>query len=540
MLVRRRRPAVPLPRSRACLLWALPLFLALGIARPAGAQPAASNAAAGQIALSEAAAGSSPLADGRVMLQGFYWESYRHGLQAGYGQRRWYEIVRQKAGAIAEAGFDLIWLPPPSWAGERSAGYNPKQYFNLSNSYGDALQQRALLVALLQAGVEPVADIVINHRDGKAGWADFRNPSWGLWSICRSDEAFSRPESGVAGTPISQRGHCEEPEPYRSGGTLNYGDFRDIAHTDPRVRADIIRHLLQLRSLGYRGWRYDMVHGYGARWIACYNAATKPTFSVGEYDWGAHAEQRGWIWATSRQPALRGAAHLATASSVFDFTSFFSLKNAINGGQPASLRGFGQGIGLVGDHTDGLPWKARAVTFVENHDTGYRTNDDGTPQQDHRFDSFAKGAAVEQAYAQILTHPGVPTVYWKHYFDWGPDLQAKLRALINARKLAGVNAGSPVDPQNNATANGVYAARIDGSRGRLYVRIGGSDASWQPGASGYGGFREVARGQDWVVWLALPGNPPLRPAPRHAPFPVPAVLGLERIQVPAEPLCAGR
>jgi alpha-amylase len=199
----------------------------------------------------EAAASQPALTDGRVMLQGFYWESYRHGLQPGYGQRRWYEIVRQKVGAIAEAGFDLVWLPPPSWAGERSAGYNPKQTFNLSNSYGDALQQRALLVALLQAGVEPVADIVINHRDGNTGWADFRNPSWGVWSICRSDEAFSRPESGVAGTPISQRGNCEEPEPYRRGGTHNYADFRDIAHTDPRVRADIIRHLLQLRSIGY-------------------------------------------------------------------------------------------------------------------------------------------------------------------------------------------------------------------------------------------------------------------------------------------------
>jgi len=125
--------------------------------------------------------------------------------------------------------------------------------------------------------------------------------------------------------------------------------------------------------------------------------------------------------------------------------------------------------------------------------------------------------------AQILIHPGVPTVYWKHYFDWGPDLQAKIRALINARKLAGVNAGSPVYPQNNATASGVYAARIDGSRGRLYVRIGASDASWQPGASGYGPFREVARGQGWAVWLALPGNPPLRQAPRHGALALPAV-----------------
>jgi hypothetical protein len=50
----------------------------------------------------------------------------------------------------------------------------------------------------------------------------------------------------------------------------------------------------------------------------------------------------------------------------------------------------------------------------------------------------------------------------------------------------------------------------------------------------------VDSGQGWAVWLALPDNPPLRLAPRHGAFPVPAVLGLERIQVPAEPLCGDR
>ena len=83
---------------------------------------------------------------------------------------------------------------------------------------------------------------------------------------------------------------------------------------------------------------------------------------------------------------------------------------------------------MVGDTTDGLPWKNRAVTFLENHDTGYRTNEDGTPQEHHEFDSFANGWEVEQGYAQILTHPGVPTVYWKHYFDWGADLRNRIRA----------------------------------------------------------------------------------------------------------------
>lgn len=479
------------------------------------------------------------LSDDRVMLQGFYWESYRHGHQPGGGDRHWYAIVRGKAAAIGEAGFDLIWLPPPSWAGERSAGYNPRDIFRLSNSYGDAAEHRALLVALLRAGVEPVADLVFNHRDGSTGWADFRNPTWGTWAICRTDEAFRRPESGLGGTPSSERGDCEESVPYRAGGSVDYPSFRDLHHGDARVRSDLIRHLLQLRSFGYRGWRYDMAHGFGARWIACYNAASQPTFSVGEYDWGAHDEQRGWIWATARQPSRPGAAHLATASSVFDFSTFFSLRAAINGGRPASLRGAGHGIGLVGDHTDGLPWRSRAVTFVENHDTGYRTEEDGRAQEGHRFDSFARGAAVEQAYAHILTHPGVPTVFWKHYFDWGDALQATIRTLIQARKRAGIHAGSPVFPQENAAAAGVYAARIDGRRGRLYVRIGGTDAQWQPGASGYDDHREVGRGQGWAVWMALSSGAAAASAPRRQPLPVPDPLPLAAISVPRLALCQG-
>ena len=295
------------------------------------------------------------------------------------------------------------------------------------------------------------------------------------------------------------------------------------------MRRDLVRYLLQLRSMGYRGWRYDMVHGYHARWVAVYNRASDPTFSVGEYDWGAHAAQRGWVWHTATSPGQP-----STSSSVFDFTTFFTLKD--NRGNYRAWYGFGGGIGMVGDGTDGLPWRNRAVTFLENHDTGYRTNEDGTPQQHHESDSFADGWEVEQGYAQILTHPGVPTVYWKHYFDWGPDLRGAIRALINARKAAGVHAGSAVHLQDNARARGVYAARVVGRSGDLYVRIGDDDARWQPADSGYAGYREYASGNGWRVWVGLPGNPDVRQAPRRGALPIPAYREPQTIAVPDDAL----
>ena len=464
-------------------------------------------------------AAQSGFDDDRVMLQGFYWESHRHG-HAGYpffGTRKWYEVVRELAPAIRGARFELVWLPPPSYAGDLSAGYNPKRYFQLSNSYGSFAQHRSMLRALLVNGVEPVADIVINHRDGLTRWTDFKEPEWGLWAITRHDEAFTNPASEANGTPEAQRGAAEEkPEPYAThGGTTHaYASFRDLDHTNDRVRLDIVRYLRQLQSAGYRGWRYDMVHGFHARWIAHYNRSTTPTFSVGEYDWDKQAEQRGWIWHTAT-----AAGDLKTSSAVYDFTTQFTLKD--NKGRYDAWYGLGNGLGLAGDTTDGHAWKQRAVTFLENHDTGYRTTGDSTPEKDHEHDSFQNNWEVEQAYAYILTHPGIPTVYWKHFFDWGAELRNKLTALINARKVAGVHAGSALHLQQNARARGVYAAMIEGSKGELYVRVGGSDNDWQPSMSDYRDFREYAQGAGWRVWVKLPGNPPLRQAPLRTALPVP-------------------
>jgi alpha-amylase len=459
--------------------------------------------------------------DDRVMLQGFYWESYRHGHTdrfPDFGERKWYEIVKDNATVLREGRFDLIWLPPPSFAGGLSAGYNPKEYFNLGNSYGDQQQHREMLEALLQNGVEPVADIVINHRDGTHGWAGFTNPEWGTQAICRDDEAFLNPNSEVYNTPVAERGAPEEnPTAYaqHGGTTYSYDAFRDIDHTNEQVRRDLIRYLLQLRSFGYRGWRYDMVHGYHAKWIAVYNRASEPTFSVGEYDWDKQPAQRGWVWHTATTPGDQ-----TTASSVFDFTTFFTLKD--NKGNYDAWYGFGNGLGLIGDNTDNHPWRNRAVTFLENHDTGYRTNEDGSPQEHHDHDNFANNWQIEQAYAYLLTHPGVPTVYWKHYFDWGTDLREKIKALINARKVAGVNSGSAIHTQENARAKGIYAAFIEGSGDKaLYVRIGGSDDDWQPHFSGYQDYREYAAGNGWKVWVKVAGNPEVQQVPLKGAFPIP-------------------
>ena len=184
----------------------------------------------------------------------------------------------------------------------------------------------------------------------------------------------------------------------------------------------------------------------------------------------------------------------------------FTLKD--NKGRYLVWYGFGNGLGIMGDTTDGLPWKQRSVTFLENHDTGYRTNPDGTPEQGHDSDSFQNTWEVEQAYAYILTHPGLPSVYWKHYFDWGSELQNKIRALVNARKVAGVHHRQHAAfPGQRAGERRLRGAGQRHAWGSLRA-VGGNGRRLEPVA--IPATRTTAStptGAGWKVWVRLAGNP---------------------------------
>jgi len=43
------------------------------------------------------------------------------------------------------------------------------------------------------------------------------------------------------------------------------------------------------------------------------------------------------------------------------------------------------------------------------------------------------GDKVCQGYAYILTHPGVPCIFWEHYFDWGSRVRGEMDSLLQVR-----------------------------------------------------------------------------------------------------------
>jgi alpha-amylase len=389
--------------------------------------------------------------DDRVMIQGFMWESSQQGRQKGNGgheydvnwQYQWYNHVKSKIDELADAKFNLIWLPPPSHG--EGAGYHPHELYDFNNNYGTAEDQKKLLQSLLNAGIEPVADIVINHRNGTYGWAVFKNPDWPANYICSTDEFWSMDPNDYSNSLSEQdrqiirqgnKGAADYSAPYSS-----WGGARDLDHSNPELRKEIEIYLGKLKELGYRGWRYDMVKGFDSCYVAEYDRASDPTFAVGEY-WDSDVYKlTNWVDGTKIKeypdPALK-------ACSAFDFVTKERLQQFIYAGQYDRLRSIsykdGTDDGLIAIN------KNKAVTFLENHDTGF-------PQQ--QFDSFGNNDQLMQGYAYILTHPGVPCVYWKHYFEWNRGKEIK--AIIKARKYAGVNSGSYIETD---FSQGAYVAKI--------------------------------------------------------------------------------
>jgi alpha-amylase len=99
-----------------------------------------------------------------------------------------------------------------------------------------------------------------------------------------------------------------------------------------------------------------------------------------------------------------------------------------------------------------------------------------------------------QGYAYILTHPGIPCVFWTHYFDWGGPIQQTITTLINIRKTSGLNSGSIVNIVA-ADDQDKYAAIIDS---KVALKLG--PGPWDPGP----GWSVAVSGNDFAVWTINP------------------------------------
>ena len=76
-------------------------------------------------------------------------------------------------------------------------------------------------------------------------------------------------------------------------------------------------------------------------------------------------------------------------------------------------------------------WPSRAITFIENHDTGSTLNHWPFPHNH-----------LHEGYAYIMTHPGSPCIFWDHF--WMDGLGDSIRELIKVRRKHSLQCRSKV------------------------------------------------------------------------------------------------
>lgn len=394
-----------------------------------------------------------------VMLQGFYWDSY--------SDTKWTALEAQ-ADDLSQY-FDLIWVPQSGWTGSTtSMGYNDIYWYDQRSAFGTEAELRSMIQAYRQRGVGIMADVVINHRGGATRWTDFpteTNPldgieySMGLGDICSTDDYNTSSDA------------ASERETYgEATGAADTGDdfsgYRDLDHTGENVQANCKAYTKYLLDyLGYTGFRYDMVKGYGAEYVGMYNAYSNPAYSVGEYWDSNKSNVTAWIKGTETDGAIQSAA--------FDFPQKYLFNNNTTKYQ----YWFHTAASLATDDE----YKRYSVTFVDNHDS-YRDS--------NKFSGDARAAN-----AFILGIPGTPCVFLQHWKSYKSDI-AK---MIKVRKMIGISNTSACEEVAGTDAYDIV--RTTGSDGTLIVIVGNISSArskWNPADNGY---RQVLLGNQYAYYV---------------------------------------
>lgn len=347
-----------------------------------------------------------------VMLQTFHWDCPREDGK----EFQWWNNIREQIPALAKVGFTSLWLPPAHKAGNiagPSMGYDPYDFYDLGEFdqkggiptwFGTRQELDSLIETAHSFGLSLIADIVINHNNG----ADEQevNPITG-----QSRWTLFNPKSGR----FPRNWECFHPSKYESWDEGAFGDMPDLSHRNPYVYTELLAFTRWLvEEIGFDGFRYDFVKGYGANTITAVqeyryqrNGQLLRPYGVAEF-WDNARAIENWV----------SLANFSNSNPVdaFDFPLREMLK--------ALCDQYGFSLQNLATWDTVLKQQPQTtVTFVENHDL----RDEGRPIVNDKL----------LAYSYILTHEGYPCVFWKDYYNFNLALEGTpngIAALVTAHE----------------------------------------------------------------------------------------------------------
>ena len=380
---------------------------------------------------------------GGVMLQGFYWNSFK--------DTQWTKLTEQ-ADEISTY-FDAIWVPNSAYCTDgQSMGYDPMYWLRHKSSFGSARDLKTMINTYKEKGVSIIEDVVLNHKKGVKSACDFANEAWthdgvtdslkwSLADICQNDDGGYTRQQGYDVTGAYDTGD-------------DFSGYRDLDHTSANVQKNCkiyLKYLLE--ELGYAGFRLDMVKGYSGYYTKMYNEAAKPKFCVGEY-WDGFDKITNWINSTGK------------TSAAFDFPLKYQLNEACQGNWGALSN-----KGMAGSPD----WSRYAVTFVDNHDT-------------YENESRLVGSVLA-ANAIILAMPGTPCIFLKHWQSY----PIAIGNMILARKACGITNQSSITKQYQS-GNG-YVIEVQGSKGSVLCLCGTPSFDTN-------GWKCIAAGENFAYYVS--------------------------------------
>lgn len=383
-----------------------------------------------------------------VMMQFFQWYTRP--------EDRLWEALRSRAGELAAAGFTAVWLPPASkgQGGAYDVGYGAYDLFDLGEfdqkgsiptKYGTREAFLAGVQAAREHRLQVYADVVFNHKDGgdyvedvwaqEVSWDD-RNQVVSDWYQIKAWTGFDFPGRGERYSSYKWHWHDFDAVSYdQNQSALKGASAKLFRLRDKRFSTEVSQqhgnydYLLasdidtavadgELRYWGR--WFVDTTNVDGFRIDACKHIRAsffrdwlnhlrahfggRELFTVGEH-WSHRVEDLH--------------AYIATTQGVM---SLFDVPLHQNF-HTASLSGSAYDMRVVFDRTLVKEHAAKAVTFVDNHDT----------QPGQSLKSWVEPWFKPLAYALILLRrEGYPCVFYGDYYDqpsyWENDRHVTLHS----------------------------------------------------------------------------------------------------------------
>ena len=363
---------------------------------------------------------------------------------------------------LADLGICRVWMPPAFKAtSANDVGYGVYDLFDLGEfnqkgtvrtKYGFKEDYLQAIQALKEAGIQPMADVVLNHKaaaDGLEkfevvevdpndrtivltepftikGWTKFtfdgRNGAyndfhWHWYHFTGTDYDASRNKSGIYQIQGDNKGWAQDDLVDSENGNYDYLMYADIDFKHPEVVENLNQWATWfIETTGVQGFRLDAVKHIDSFFMK--NFIQQITDKYGE-DFYVFGE----FWNGDEQSNNDYLASIDYQFDLVDVALHHNLFRASQEGENFDLTTIFNGT-LASNHPE------NAVTFVDNHDT----------QRGQALESTVGEWFKPAAYALILLREaGIPCVFYGDYYGISGDFaqqsfQAELDQLLRIRK----------------------------------------------------------------------------------------------------------